>query len=700
MRGTLRLACAGLAVATLWCGVSLAWFRTPEGALGGHFALALASAAAFALLGFAAGTTWMSAAGWGALALAGQAVSLEGIDAGTHIHYQHYLLPPAWPVAAFLALQTLLVAVGVARSRMWRGLSNWRVAAALAACSLAGVSVSRDIHFFAAELVFAAAIQLVNLGNILLAVGSLPEGTARALHQSLERVLRTRRLEWMAAVWVTAVSAVLAGLVYQAHPHLADEVAYLYNARYFAAAQATMHPPAAPAAFAIELMDIDPVKWYAAVPFGWPAVLSIGAWAGAAWLVNPVLAGLNVLLAYRLLRKLYARRTARISVLLMAASPWYLFLAMSFMTHMITLACALAGFLALIAARRSGRAVWAFLAGAAAGAGSLVRPLDGAIAAALMGLWALWPWRERLKLASLAALGVGTLLAASLAFPYNRALTGDPLRSPLMDFQDRHYAPKSNDYGFGPERGMGWALQPYPGHTPFAALINAELNTASLNVELFGWSTGSLLLIAAVLVSGKPRRRDWQLMAAIAAVIVAYAPYWYSGGPDFGARYWFLVLVPCVALAARGMESLESGALPRAGLAVAALVLMALVNYVPWRSLDKYYHYLDMRPDIRALARDRHFGRSLVLVKGAGMPDYESAAIYNPLDLGADAPIYAWDRNAEARAQAVEAYPGRGIWIVEGPTLTHAGYRVVAGPLTAVQALGESGQGDMAGLRP
>ena len=266
----------------------------------------------------------------------------------------------------------------------------------------------------------------------------------------------------------------------------------------------------------------------------------------------------------------------------------------------------------------------------------------------------------RLKLRALAALAAGTALAGAVELPYNKLLTGDATRSPLTAYFDKFYGAKSNDYGFGPERGVGWPLDPYPGHTPFEALIYAQLNGASVNTELFGWGTGSLFLIGALLLSGSMRRADYLMLAAVGAVVIAYAPYWFGGGPDFGARYWYLILLPCVALSARGLEwiELKLGSAgrndARATATVAALCCLALVNYFPWRSLDKYHHYLRMRPDVRVLARLHDFGRSLVLIRGERFPDYASAAIYNPLDLHADAPVYAWDRNSEVRDQLLK----------------------------------------------
>jgi hypothetical protein len=416
---------------------------------------------------------------------------------------------------------------------------------------------------------------------------------------------------------------------------------------------------------------------------------------GAPWLVNPVLAGINVVLAYAVLRELYSRRTARLAVLLLCVSPWHLFMSMNFMTHTFTLTCALAGLLGIALARRTGKTRWAWLAGAMAGAGSLTRPLDGLIAASLMGLWAVGAGGRRLRLPAIAALIAGTALVGGLILPYNKVLTGSLTRSPLMAYSDKHYGPKSNDYGFGPERGLGWGLDAYPGHTPFEALLNAELNGSSVNTELFGWSTGSLILMFVLVFSGKARRADYLMLAAIAVVLLAYAPYWFTGGPDFGARYWYLILVPCVALTARGVEILVDASAPgttkkdtRALLPVLALCGMTLVSYFPWRSIDKYYRYLHMRPDIVRLAQTYRFGRSLVLISGERHPDFASAAIYNPLNLRAGATIYAWNRSPALRDEALKAYAGRPVWLVDGPSITRSGYKVTAGPLDAQSLIG------------
>jgi hypothetical protein len=284
--------------------------------------------------------------------------------------------------------------------------------------------------------------------------------------------------------------------------------------------------------------------------------------------------------------------------------------------------------------------------------------------------------------------GVGAVATGLTTFAYNAALTGDPRTHPIMAYADKRYGPNSNALGFGPERGLGWTgLDPLPGHGPLDVLINSNLNLFALNVELFGWGSGSVLLLGACVLAGRTSRGDGLMLAVIAVIVGLHALYWFSGGPDFGARYWFLVLVPCAALAARGTFWLgatlaeEPAGSWRALAGVGLLSVVALTTFVPWRAIDKYHHYRGMRPDLHELARTHGFGRDLILVAGRRHPDYASAAALNSPDLRDDQPLYAWDQSPEVRQRVRAAFPDRRAWLVAGPTVTGAGYQVVGGPL-------------------
>ncbi|MGQ0650073.1 MAG: hypothetical protein ACT4P7_21190 [Gemmatimonadaceae bacterium] len=670
--------------------------------------------------------------GWLLLLIVGQAASLSLIDAGNRVSYQHYRLVPGGAVTSIavgvLVLQAVLVVMSL--RHMWTPLRTWldRNLSPTARLLLVGAvfatsaTASKDFGLYAAELVVATVIQVLAIGNAVLLGHSVDAAkmTARLRRWlgPLDAGSQPRIADGFAlacALWVLIAGALLAVFSYQRHPHVPDEVVYLLQARYFADGTLTMPLPPAPSAFNVDLMHYDTTRWYSSVPPGWPGALAVGVWLGVPWLVNPVLGALNVVLAHAVLSSMYQRRVARLATLFLAASPWFVFMSMNFMTHQVTLFCALIGALAVARARRDrvragpvrgSTLAYTFLGGVTIGLASLVRPLEGLATALLLGLWSLPPrwWAHLGRVTSFVpsvVLAIGAAAGGALVRPYNRHITGDAGYFPIMAYVDKYYAQGSNDLGFGANRGLGWSgLDPYPGHGPIDVVVNANLNVTTTNVELLGWATGSLLAIFLLFALRRMQRPDWWHATVLGVIIGIHTFYWFSGGPDFGARYWYLIIVSCAALAARGVvelgNSLTSGtdvpstrelAQARATSVALALTLSVLVTFIPWRAIDKYYHYRNMRPDVRELARELRFGRSLVFVRGRRHPDYASATAYNPLDLQADAPLYAWDASPAARAEALRAYPDRPVYFLDGPTITGDRFRVAAGPMTAEQAL-------------
>jgi hypothetical protein len=694
-------------------------FRDPEGFLTGIVCLPLSIGFALIILGWTLSTPWQSSAAWFAMACVGQAVALQLILAGSELRYQHYRpLTRQSALLTFLLLAFMLFQAVAAifalrsdRQAIWfwvrRNLRWWQVVCIFTVFALSSTVVSEDVAFYAKELPFAVIIQVVNLATIVLMVRSLPEDGIARLGQRFERIFgpfttsdvrqpgNVDRFALAVAVWITLFAVFSNLAAYERHPHVPDEVAYLIQARFFAAGAVKMPAPPVPQAFDVYLMQITPAWWYPSPPPGWPAMLAVGTFFGLPWLVNPTLAGINVLLIYILLLELVPKYVARLALFLTAVSPWYIFLGMSFMTHMWALTCALLAATGVAWCKRYGQSGWAWLGGLALGILALVRPLEATGVALLLGLWAIGSGSVRLRIFSAAGLVLGSIAVASLTFVYNSQLTGDPRVFPIMAYSDERFSPNANSYGFGADRGMGWALDPNPGHGLLDALINSNLNIASLNTELFGWSTGSLLLIALFLFTAKPRKSDYLMWAVIAVIYWLHFFYYYSGGPDFGARYWFLMFVPLVVLSVRGMQvlaqKLESKsvtstmATTRVLVAVFSLCILALVNFFPWRMVDKYQHFRGMRADVRNLAEIKEMDNSLVLIQGEQHPDFASAIVYNPLNLTSHETIFAWDRDPEVRSRLLETYADRPVWIIQGPSLTHKGYEIVAGPLTPQQ---------------
>src|SRR5262249_53116170 len=315
--------------------------------------------------------------------------------------------------------------------------------------------------------------------------------------------------------WVVLVAASLSLFVYQRHPHVPDEVMYFYQARYFASGHLSNPAPPVPEGFSFYMVPWASARWYSIFPPGWPAVLAVGFLFGVGWLVNPLLAGLNVILAYRLVLELYSRRTARLTLLLLCFSPWFIFMSMNWMNHTFTLTCMLLAAVAMLRARATSKWLWAFISGGAVGVVSVIRPFDGLMVAGLLGLWAIGLGGKRLRIASLMAFVLGVTLLAAVVLPYNKYYTGSPTKFPLEAYYEKYFPGRNFGPGFGANRGLGWALDAYPGHSPLEAAINTNLNLFSLNTELLGWPMGSLLLLLLFLFSRKTITADYLMVPVI-----------------------------------------------------------------------------------------------------------------------------------------------------------------------------------------
>ncbi|HEV8384795.1 MAG TPA: hypothetical protein VGQ11_07975 [Candidatus Acidoferrales bacterium] len=661
---------------------------------------------------------WGAAAGWTALALAGQACSLQLLEAGPRVRPQMFypwgeILHTTRHVFFFvLILQAVLVAWGTWR-HLRPGIATLRRVVSLpalllglavmvfASTTLAPEVAQTFVHGgFAAKMVVQSSkialsmlMLLVGLGNLALAATTLPQEALESLAWRW-RKRNTRALPWLAALWVVVVSYALAVVVLERMPHVPDEATYLFHAKYFAAGELYLPMPPDAEALHVDFTIADGTKWYSVVAAGWPAVLAIGVWLGAPWLVGPLLGGLTVLLAHALFRRLYDREIADASALLMAASPWLLYLSASLMTHGLTAVLALLGLLGVESARERGSAAGGVLAGLSFGALLHARPLEAVIVAGVAGIWWLAAGWKKLRIAALGSTAVIGAAMTTLLLAYNKMLTGSINKIPQNVWTDLAYYPGSNRIGFGKDIGnFGWTgLDALPGHGPIDVVMNTNHNLYMLNFEIFGWACGSILF-ALLLVLLRRSQRDGLLWGLVAATWAGLSCYWFSGGPDFGARYWYQMFVPLVALTALGarefaaaLDANAAGANAGSGRRVWAFVLLAgvigMANLLAWRAVDKYRNYRGVRSDVRALLRENDFGKSLVLVRGTSFPDYTAATPFNPATFDRDypGPIFAFDANPESTKRIKDYFSDRPVWVLAGPSVTGAGFRIVERP--------------------
>jgi hypothetical protein len=651
------------------------------------------------------------------LAIVGHACALRLIDVKPYSVFQHYQ-PWQWiatgrSIAAWGALVQATVVAVIAwrlRAQLRTGLGRllsaraWLLVIALAGFALAVPAVSASRYL--GELILAGGLAIVAFVNLVLAVVLVPDSVmARAVEWLDARVTLgpgstaarpwDRHLPTVVAIWVAVLAAIASYVVLERVPHIDDSVSNYFQAKYFAAGHLVLPAPPDAPSFQVDQTVIQSGKWFGYAFPGWPAVLALGVLSGVPWLVNPLLGGLLILVGHALVLRRCDRGTANVTVLLLATSPWLIFMSSEFMAHPLTAVLAMLVSLAFDHAseRGLGWLRWAILAGLATGALVLTRAIDAALVIAGIGMAILAD--RRFVRAWPATMTAGVIAAAlgALLLPYNQAVTGRATYPPHMAWSDYRWGPGVDRLGFGPDIGIrAWPnLDPLPGHGPADVVLNANKNAFMANADLFGWASGSLVFIWLAIGLGRWRRGDALMLALSAAYVFGYSAYWFSGGPDLGPRYWYPLVVPLAALTARGaqmaaakLEERRNVAYPgpRIGALILAASLSATVAMLPWRAVTKYYRYRGVGGEIRALAASHRFEHALVFVRSDGR-DYQSAFNLNPVTLDDPATIYVLDAGAAHRAAVVARFSDRIVWVIGRPAagLNNAPLDVIAGPL-------------------
>jgi hypothetical protein len=684
---------------------------------------------------------WGAAAGWVALALAGQACAVQLLEvakiARPQMLWGWSVLLRTWRIGFLLVV---VIEAGVVAWAIWRDArQNGPLARSLRglltamqlillllmaafACAALPPEVMRSLFEggfapralnHSTKVLLGLTVLFGGAGSLALAAANAPENVAARLAAWWREGDRSR-LVYAAAAFVVLFGAFFQIVVLERLPHVPDEAAYIFQARYLAEGRLWLPVPPDPEAIPCPFIIVDNGKWYGAPPLGWPVALSLGYRIGLPWLVNPLLGGLSVLLLRAFLRRIYDAGIADAAALLLAASPFHLYLSSSLMPHALSLVLLLLGFLGVERARNAGSAAWGLVAGLSIGAMIHVRLLEPVVAAVVLGAWWLAPalaeirrgmshletrtalralLGRRLRIAPMLATLAGGLAMLALLLAYNKTMTGDAFRNPINVFADQKEYPGANRLGFGPDIGnFGWSgLDPLPGHGPLDVLYNSNHNSYLMNFDLFGWACGSLLFVGLLLAW-----REWKPHALMWAFLMAFwcaiSLYWFSGGPDFGPRYWYPMIVPLVALTAAALPEAArrmglrhaAGEAPLGRVALFALLAssIGLVVLMPWRALDKYHEYRGVTTAMRVLAAEKNFGKSIVVIRGNIWPEYSSAVTENPAlyDPAWPGPVFIADRGEESLKKMKASFPGRAIWVVAAPSVTGAGFEVVAGP--------------------
>lgn len=349
------------------------------------------------------------------------------------------------------------------------------------------------------------------------------------------------------AATLAFVSAlVLSGALFSRNPHLVDTIAQLFQARMFGMGSLTAPAPNEIELFGASHLVYHSGRWFSQYPPGHPALLTLGLFLGAPWIVNPLFSGGTLLLVYAISRRLLGKGSAMLAAMLYLVSPFALFMSASYMNHVTTgFFLALALYAALRTVDGGSSSVWPLTVGLALGAAALIRPLESAAWAVVLGLWMLMRrgWRVAFIAGGACLVGVAVLLT------YNGFTTGHPLR-----------------FGYsllwGPGHGLGFHTDPWgEPFTPVKSFANTTLDLQRLNVFLFGWPFPSLIFLFVALgvaVADRRWRENSGLLAALLlAAPIAYFFYWHRDN-YLGPRFLYPSLIPVLLLTASGVAALDA----------------------------------------------------------------------------------------------------------------------------------------------
>jgi hypothetical protein len=410
------------------------------------------------------------------------------------------------------------------------------------------------------------------------------------------------------AVGLAVLAAFTARSAFSGNPQLIDEVAQLFQAKVFASGRLAAPAPVPSEFFLFQLTTVTRAGWISQFPPGQSLLLAAGMLFRAEWLVNPVLAGLGVLLIYSLARSLYGPRTAGVAAFLWAVCSWVMFMSASYMNHVGAATLALATW-ALVFHRnqlswKRGLAAGLMLAAAAA-----TRPLD-AVAVGIPIAW--WMLQRPRRLYGIPWIALGTLPVFAAWGVMNWRLLGSPLTLGYSAV-------------YGPTLSLGFHADPYgEPFTPLVALGNMAVAIRRLHIYLYEWPIPALLpLVLWALLSRHRHPSDGVTAIGAAAAPVLYFFYWHSGF-YLGPRFYY-VAVPWLVLAtarawvwawrrARRMRNprfAADGALAAAALAV---LLWGGLGFLParFRTYRDSLPTLKLHPE-RELAT-RGVGHAVVLV--------------------------------------------------------------------------------------
>lgn len=364
-----------------------------------------------------------------------------------------------------------------------------------------------------------------------------------------------------------ATSLYISISIFEKIPHSQDEVAYLFQAKNFALGKLYSKSLSGDLSrFFEHEFIVNNGKWFGSFPPGTSLFLAIGEFINKAYIINPLLSAINIILLIFLTKKLTDQYLASVTALLFAISPFFLLVSASFLSHpsaLLMTLLAIIAFTEIYSQPRKKR--WWILLGTSLGFLSLVRPANALLMSFILLLPLIKTLFANLKYSIFALFAVLPFILFTLY--YNFTLTGDPFLLPY-----NLYSPY-NRLGFG-TRGTEWGGK----YTIQDAFKNISFNLYSLLDLLFRWPNFLTLSFIPFAFLGKFRKKALLITVILVAQITLYF-FYFNEGTFLGPRFWYEVIWIIPLLTIMGVSTLAKilSSQPKRSSLAPLIILLILV---------------------------------------------------------------------------------------------------------------------------
>jgi len=445
------------------------------------------------------------------------------------------------------------------------------------------------------------------------------------------------------------IANLISFLVFEHFPHDVDNVARLFQAKTFLEFKLSTDVPSHSEFFQGSAMVVKDGKFFSKYNPGSSLVYAFW-WklTGRPWGINPLLSGLTLISLFFIFKNWYDEKTAKLALIFIFFSPFYLFMSSSYHSHFPVLFFLVIFLLFLMKGNTTSKWYYFALSGFSLGMAFMTRPYT-AILVSIPGIVWLFSMHKFKSLPKrLLAFSMAFAIPFSLLLLYNYFLTGNPLLFPF------HIA--------GPEQKIGFG---YSGHTFLKGWKNTLSMLRMLNLNLLGWPF-SLIFCVLFILLGKKNRWDIFVIASFSALIIGYFFYFWIDF-SFGPRFYFSATPFLLALSARGVYSFpeilrrfkRETIMSFISAVIILSFLFSFVIYIPGLTKEYHDHYNGLvNTKISDVAREKGIDNAVIFAKP--VPSYMDFAYFlaNSIDFNGSV-IYARDLGKEKNQELINAYPDR-----------------------------------------